>query len=401
MPIVIGTPVVETAAGRVTYEVELGGVDGVERLWFSMPESAAGFVNPRADAAVLAVLMPAMRLGRDLVVEGPVTDELAWNLAHDVPVVLRGVRPELSRIDVDVRDAVPPLPPGEAVATGYSGGVDSYATLARYHFAPEVPPSVRVTHLLFNNVGSHGRGEGGRELGRRRLEPIRAGAASMGLPLLDIDSNVDELYSAPGLGFQQTHSMRNAAVAHLLSGGVRHFLYASSVPYTDVASTPTFDISFADPILLPFLSHRSLTLQPSVTDLDRSQKTELVSHVPHSYDRLDVCIESVDGTNCSRCWKCRRTMLTLDLFGALDRYRGVFDVPSDPGWRADYIRLALERQDLPSTRSVVGLYDERVGIPRSWRAAARTRVAVGSATSALRRAGGRAARAVRARGRGA
>ncbi|RXZ51875.1 hypothetical protein ESO86_00005, partial [Agromyces binzhouensis] len=298
------------------------------------------------------------------------TDELAWNLSHDVPTVLRGVRPELGPIDVTVRDAIPPSPPGEAVATGYSGGVDSYATLARHHFAADVPASVRVTQLLYNNVGSHGRGERGRRLSSRRLAPLRSGAESMGLPLFDVDSNVDDLYSAPGLGFQQTHTMRNAAVAHLLAGGIRHFLYASSVPYADVAATPSFDVSFADPILLPFLSHRSLTLQPAVTDLDRWQKTELVTHVPHSYDRLDVCIESVDGTNCSRCWKCRRTMITLDLLGALDRYRSVFDVPDDPRWKQEYIREALLRQSLPSTRSIVRIYDERVGIPRSWRMAA-------------------------------
>ncbi|GAA2032712.1 hypothetical protein GCM10009819_15960 [Agromyces tropicus] len=401
MPIVIGTPAVGAGDGRVTYEVGLDGVDGVDRLWFSVPEAAAGFVNPRADAAMLALLMPAMRLGRDLVVEGPVTDELAWNLARDVPAVLRGVRPELSAVDLEVRDAVPPAPAGSAVTTGYSGGIDSYATLARHHFASDVPASVRVTHLLFNNVGSHGRGERGRQLSRRRLAPIRSGASTMGLPLFDVDSNVDDLYTAPGLGFQQTHTMRNAAVAHLLSAGIRHFLYASSVPYADVAATPIFDVSFADPLLLPFLSHRSLTLQPAVTDLDRSQKTELVTHVPHSYERLDVCIESVDGTNCSRCWKCRRTMLTLDLFGALDRYRGVFDVPEDPRWKADYIRAALLRQSLPSTRSIVGMYDERVGIPRSWRLAAGARRSVASLRDGARTTARRAAHAVRPKGAGA
>ncbi|GAA1058068.1 hypothetical protein GCM10017608_04710 [Agromyces luteolus] len=402
MTIVIGTPVVGTGGGRVTYEVELAGLDGVERLRFSMPESAAGLVNARADAAVVALLMPAMRLRRDLVVEGPVTGELVWNLRQDVPVILRGVRPELSGIAIDARDEAPPLAPGHAVATAYSAGVDSYATLARHHFAADAPEALRVTHLLFNNVGSHGRAERGRELYRRRLERLREGATTMGLPLIDVDSNVDDLYTAPGLGFQQTHTMRNAAVAHLLAGGLRRFLYASSVPYRDVTATPIYDLSYADPMLLPALSSGSLILRSSGADLDRAQKTALVARVPHSYDRLDVCTESVDGTNCSRCWKCRRTMLTLDLLGALDHYRGVFDVPGDPRWREAYTREALDRslqpRSQPSTRGVVELYDERVGIPRAWRAAARGRATVAAARSAARSAARGAVRIVRPHG---
>ncbi|WP_195760641.1 hypothetical protein [Agromyces kandeliae] len=402
MTIVIGTPVVGAGGGRITYEVGLHGVEGVERLWFSLPESASGFVNPRADAAVLALLMPAMRQRRDLVVEGTVTDELVWNLGHDVPVILRGVRPELSGIAIDARDAARPIgAAGQAVVTAYSAGVDSYAALARHHFAPDTPDSLRVTHLLYNNVGSHGRGDRGRELYRRRLEPIRAGAATMGLPLFDVDSNLDDLYSASGLGFQQTHTMRNAAVAHLLASGVRLFLYASSVPYEEVSTTAMYDLSYADPVLLPALSAGALSLRPSGADLDRAQKTALVAQVPHSYGRLDVCTESVDGTNCSTCWKCRRTILTLDLLGALDHYRSVFDVPDDPRWREEFLREALDRmlepRSQPSTRGAVQLYDERVGIPRAWRAAARGRASVRAARRAARSTVRSAARLVRSR----
>jgi len=392
MSIVIGSPDLRSRDGRVVSEVGISGLDGIDRLWFSAPDSAESFIDGRADAAVLALLMPAMRLGRDLVVEGPVTDELVWTLRRDVPAILRAARPELSSIGIDARDTVPPAQEGHAVVTAYSAGVDSYATLSRHHFASDTPDGRRVTHVLYNNVGSHGRGDRGRALYRRRLAPIVSGAQTMGLPLFDVDSNVDDLYSAPGLGFQQTHTMRNAAVAHLLSSGVRHFLYSSSVPYRDIRSTAVYDLSYTDPLLLPALSTSRLALRPSGTDLDRVQKAALVAQVPHSYDRLDVCTESVDGTNCSRCWKCRRTILTLDLLGALDHYRGVFAVPDDPRWREAIVREALDRllepKSAPSTRGLVELYDERVGIPRAWRVAARGRATVAT----VRRTAGSAAR---------
>ncbi|WP_353827017.1 hypothetical protein [Agromyces sp. SYSU T0242] len=401
MPIVIGPPEVRSREGRTIVSFRLSGLDGADRLRFSVPDSAAGFLEERADAAVLALLMPAMRLRRDLLVEGPVTDELLWSLRHDVPVILRGVRPELSTIDIEAADTVRAGPRGDAVVTAYSAGVDSYATLARHHFADDVPDALRVTHLLYNDVGSHGRGDRGRELHGRRLARIRQGAATMGLPLIDVDSDLDDLHLAPGLGFQQTHTMRNAAIAHLLAGGVRLFLYASSVPYRDMAIAPVYDLSYADPMLLPALSTEALTLRSSGADLDRAQKTALVAQVPHSYDRLDVCTESVDGTNCSNCWKCRRTILTLDLLGALDRYRGVFRVPSDPRWRERVLREALDRalqpRSQPSTRGVIELYDERVGIPKAWRVRARGRAAVAGAGRAARTASRGAVRIVRGR----
>ena len=136
-----------------------------------------------------------------------------------------------------------------------------------------------------------------------------------GLPLIDVDSNIDEFYLAVRIAFQPSHTMRNAAVAHLLSAGIRHYLYASSMPYDRVAVAPRFDVSFADPILLPLLSTSSLTLRSSGSDMGRATKVALIAEIPHTYAHLDVCVRSTDGTNCAECPKCQRTMLTLELLG--------------------------------------------------------------------------------------
>jgi hypothetical protein len=373
MPIVIGTPTVEADEERITYRAETDGFPGEKCLWFSVPIEAAPLLNDRVDAALVALLMPAMSLGQDVVIDGPISDELVWNARGEVQEILRRLRPELAAVEIDINNPMPPLPPGTAVATGYSAGVDSYATLARFHFSNDVPSILRVTHLLYNNVGSHGHGQRGSALYRDRLDLLRPNALSTGLPLIDVDSNLDDFYLAAGLAFQPSHSMRNAAVVHLLSAGVRHYFYASSVPYDDIACAATFDLGFGDPLLLPFLSTRSLTLQPSGTEMDRSAKTALVAEIPHTYERLDVCVESRDGTNCSECWKCHRTMLTLDLLGALPKYDKVFKTPRNPCWKEEHIVQAL-MQDMPSARSIVRLYDERVGISFKSRAEARRRL---------------------------
>lgn len=384
MTIILGSPTLEAAEGRIEYRIDVEGFAGLRNLWFSAPQESASFVNARADAAGVAILMPAMAAGRDLVIEGPVTDELVWNLRGEVQEVLRGVRPELSLVGVEARNPLPAQEPATGVGTGYSAGIDSYATLARHHFSADVPDSLRVTHLLYNNVGSHGHDDRGRALYRKRLELLRPNANSTGLPLIDVDTNIDEFYLAVGLAFQPSHTMRNAAVVHLLSGGIRHYLYASSVPFERVAVAAEIDVAFTDPILLPLLSTRSLTLRSSCSDLDRSAKTELVAEIPHTYERLDVCVASTDGTNCSECWKCHRTMLTLDIIGALDRYDKVFTTPQNPRWREDHIVHALT-QNLPSSQSIVRLYDARIGIPWRWRVRARTRAARATVGRVVRR----------------
>ncbi|GAA1762317.1 hypothetical protein [Agromyces humatus] len=387
MSIVLGVPTLDSGVGRLTYRVDVDGFPGLRSLWFSVPDEAASLVNTRADAALVALLMPAMAAGRDIVVEGPITDELAWSLHGEVQDVLRRLRPELSRVDIEVRDPLPALLGAAGVATGYSAGVDSYATLARHRFAVDVPESLRVTHLLYNNVGSHGHGDAGRALYRNRLELLRPNALTTGLPLTDVDSNIDEFYLAVRLGFQQSHTMRNAGVVHLLSGGIRHYFYASSVPWGDTAVAATYDLAFAEPVLLPLLSTRSLSLRSSCSDIDRVAKTALIAEISHTYERLDVCVESTDGTNCSECWKCQRTMLTLELLGVLDRYHAVFTTPRNPYWRENLI-VYLLTQPGPTARHVVELYDDRVGIPLRLRAQAQGRRAGRAAT----RFAGRASR---------
>lgn len=390
MPIVLRRPTVESNDARTTYRVEIEGWKGCESLWFSVPAEVASLVNPRADAALVALLMPLMSLGQQVSVEGSVTDELLWNIRGDVQQILRRVRPELSPVEIVAADPQPATSPAAGVATGYSAGVDSFTTLARHFFGDDVPVDLRVTHLLYNNVGSHGPGETGRTRFANRLRLIRPKALSTGLPLIEVDSNLDDFYAATCIAFQPSHTMRNAAVAHLLSGGIGRFLYASTFSYDHIATAPTFDIAFADPLLLPVLSTRAVTLQPVGTDIDREAKMALVARLPHAYDVLDVCVATTDGSNCSECRKCQRTMLFLELMGTAERFASVFTTPRDPRWREEHIvQSILQRQDSPSARSVVRLYDERIGVPLRLRVEARRRTAV--------RLAGRAVRSIRRR----
>jgi hypothetical protein len=211
-------------------------------------------------------------------------------------------------------------PPG--IATGFSAGVDSFCVLADHYFV-EGPAESRPTHLLFNNVGSHGRD--GTALFRERHARVAATAKEIGLPLIGVDSNVDAFYGE-GIGFQQTHTMRNASVALLLQGGLGQFLSASTYAIQDAQIGRWHDMGRSDFVALPMLQTETLGMQSSGAAHTRVEKTLLVARLPVSHRHLDVCARGERAGNCSTCIKCARTLLTLTVGGVEDRFAPVFDL---------------------------------------------------------------------------
>jgi len=300
----IGAPRLTRTADSVTYEVEVVNRNWTTGpLWFTVKSAEPEAVSARADAALLALLVPAMRDGLDIEVEGVVSSELLHNLAHGVQQVLRIVMPFLSEIAITATQREPSRAAAAGVGTGFSAGIDSYTTLRDHHFSAETPAAYRVTHLLFNNVGSHGPGDQGHRLFQQRLSHVLQPAERMGLPLISVDSNLDDFYGS--LDFLQTHTLRNASVAFLLQDLLGTFLYSSGVEFHRVSVHESTRISVLDPVLLPMLTTPAIALRSVGSEYRRVQKVVLISELPETWHSLDVCaVPTEAGTNCSVCFKC-------------------------------------------------------------------------------------------------
>lgn len=298
---------------RVVVEIE-----DAAALWFSVPPDAEELLSERADHVAIALLLPAMRYGRDLRVGGVVTDSLLHRLNHDVQALVRDIHPGYRRIVVSADETAPAGRPPSGVATGFSGGVDSFATLMEYAAGSAVPDSLRVTHLLNNNVGAHG--DGGRALWQRRFERLRPVADDLRLPFIRVDSNIEDHY--PRMGFMQTVAFRNAAVVHLLGGGIGRSYQASEGAFRNIRMPPPHgDIGLAGAMIFPLLSTSALTMESTSSASSRIERTLALVGSPYAR-YLDVCIATdPDGdVNCSSCWKCMRTMLTLEIASSLDDF---------------------------------------------------------------------------------
>lgn len=205
-----------------------------------------------------------------------------------------------------------------AVITGLSNGTDSLHVCSE-HLANSVPPDMRVTHFLFHDVGSHLR----TELATDRLTRARASALAMHRPLIFINANLELFFRPLKLGYQQTHTLRSVATAFALSGRAKTYLYASSYPYSAVAVQETQDTATIEPILLPLLKSETTDCFSVGASTARVEKLAMICETEIAKQFFDVCIYR--WPNCSRCWKCARTQLTLELLGKKASLEQLFD----------------------------------------------------------------------------
>jgi len=320
-------------------KVEYAGC--IEHLWYSVAPDWGEYLTPeRCDAFVVALLPVAMSAGEDIHVAGTMSEKLLYNLmSHYMPILVK-IIPYLQRINIVAEETnASTLNMTRGIAAGFSGGIDSFCLLADHLYRP-VADGFKVTHLLFNNVGSHGKG--GRRLFEERYRRLLPATRDMQLPFVKVDSNLDDILP---VGFQLTHTLRNISVALVLQKLIIRFLYASALKYEDCFVGKTYDMAYADPMAAHLLSTETTECIATGSQYSRVEKTIRIADLPVSRDYLDVCVSSASAGNCSTCWKCARTLLTLEILGKLHLYDKVFDLAKYAQIRRNYVGKVLLSKD--------------------------------------------------------
>lgn len=335
----IGRPEITRQNGEIIYCVHVQFAKGVSTLWYRLGEQFEDLVTDFSDSPLVALLIPAMLNGEDIYITGTISEKLHYNLSGSYQKLLQLIIPSLHRIRIYPNDVQSGVTHGSGVATGFSGGIDSFCVLADHYYS-DIQKGFKLTHLLFNNVGSHCGGEKQFDERCARLKPF---VDRIGLPFIKINSNVSAFYRKD-FDFLQTHTPRNVSAALLIQKGIRRYMYASGYDYTNTFVGITDDIAYSDTITLPILSTEILDIFSSGSEYTRVEKTLRVANIPDSYSTLDVCI--IDkGRNCSTCHKCMRTLVTLDIAGFLDRYSSSFDLNTYKRKRSVYFGKVLKSNE--------------------------------------------------------
>ncbi len=76
---------------------------------------------------------------------------------------------------------------------------------------------------------------------------------------------------------------------------------------------------------------------------------------PHRF--LNVCASGEgSGRNCSRCFECCRTLLTLEILGQTEAFAGVFDLDAYQQERRRFVRKVLKKdRKNPLNREILEL----------------------------------------------
>ena len=321
----------------VRYECRVSGLGPSHPLRFDV--IAASHTPARSDDWVLlSLLMPAMQTGRDLRIDGRISPLLLYAARTDLQFALRRYDPSLSLVRIDADLCLDPAPPrnGVRIGTGFSAGIDSFAAIGSFEAAGLVP-ALAVTDVFTFNVGAIGVGRSPHVMRAFRLMLARLDefAALTGRTAHAVDSNLQLFYTPLGnLDFVRTHTMRNMAAASLFQSEIDHYLYASAYSYDEITIDSAATMANFDPILLPLIAPEGMRFHSANAGMNRIEKTRVVARDEIAQRMLDVCVapaarraEAISQRrNCSRCWKCYRTMVTLDALGELGSFARVFDV---------------------------------------------------------------------------
>lgn len=314
--------------------------DNREKLWFKVDRKFGKYLcEERGDAYLVAVLHYAISNGHDIELDVPVTEDLLYNIETYLIDGLIAYNPSLHRTCIKAEVASEVLPNAGAVGTGISCGVDSLYALAR-----ESNPfytNHKITHLTFNNVGSHGEGEKARALYNKRLQRPRKFAEEYGYEFVASDSNLMDVIQQSHF---YTHTYSSMFPVFCLQKLYSVYYYASAGykydEFTLKAAKGRCCGSY-ELLSLPVFSTHQLRIYSQGENMTRMQKLKTVADYAPSYKYLNVCLK--DGDNCGRCEKCVRTMTALDALGKLDLYRDVFDVDYYNSHKIWYMKQMLKQ----------------------------------------------------------
>lgn len=349
---IINTPEISTDSNEVTVSAKIefhsSNHDIPDQLWFKFPLRYKACISDRADGFLTSMLLVAMQYGEDITVKGVVSPRLLSGIKEYQRVFNMWFPKMFSLIDISCDSLrISETPGGKgAVISAFSGGVDSFFSLRSHLRENEDIKSSQITHTLFA-LGFDIRLEDDSD-----FSIIKTAYAEMferlGINFITTRTNFQHFGTRPEWGV--FHGTVMIGLAQILGMKTSKLYVPASHTYKDLVPWGT------DPRIDHLLSTESMEVVHDGASFTRTEKTRILSSWPETYDKLRVCITTDALNNCSHCEKCLRTMITLDMFGALDRYRTFprtidrrfirkcrYHNPSDYAYTKEIIELALKK----------------------------------------------------------
>jgi hypothetical protein len=369
---------------RARVRFDTPGLDVPDTVWFRFPAAYRPWINDRSDAVVVGMLPAAFGLGEGIVVEGEVSRRLAHGIREYMTAYHQWWPRRYPMVDVSYAGVTSGGGERAARAVGgtFSGGVDSFYSVWQHMPARETVPGMALTHCLMVNgfnfdVDLDREGEF-----QPLLDTYRPMLQRFGIEVVTVRHNAQIFQEAVEKARSKMPTMETNVIAAVLSlGNLFSFFYlpgGATYRYQDNAPHGWH------PAVLPLLGSDDTEMLFDGGDATRAEKTLVLARWEETYETLRVCwrptVFNADSgliENCCRCPKCLRTMATLEMAGALSKYR-TFPEPLDRKRMRAMNHVGLDEKlfyyDMLQTARAVGrsdlVRDLRYARFRSWAGAA-------------------------------
>ena len=322
--------------GELSFEARLHGREP-QRIWFRSGTE----VEPYPEAALAAMLMPAMRTGGELTMSEPVSPRVL-RMQREFQAIQRAwshgwVFDDPALEEVEVSAPVRPVErrqPSGRVAVFFSGGVDSWSTILGEE---EVTDLIFVRGLDILPIFAHQEG-----LAERVEARLRAAADELGLRFHSVETNARELSEpngpgAPEIRWESYYNSLLSAVALLLGPLFDRVLISTGLAYFNQSQIG------AAWMVDQLWGNENLEIADAGGVLGRVARVERIAAHPVVQKSLRVCWHNPDGAyNCGRCRKCLVTMANLE---ALDQLANFETFPHELGPERLELLAAQEVQE--------------------------------------------------------
>ena len=320
MKVILEKPVI-IKVGGVKLQCRISGDLLNADIYYKFDESYEPFLtSDRLDAFLVTLLPYLMYRSSDnepleLHCKAPISEKLLFQITQDfVPTITHELNCWYSPIKIHSDTTQVTFNP-TGVGTGVSGGVDSFFTLLKSR--NEFQNAYKVTHGVYYTPET-----------RKSYKDVELSLATkickeLGLELIHVETNIiGSVYEG---GHDAIISYFNASVPLTLQSLLKAYYISSSYTYSEFEFL-TYAASHVDLFLAHCFSNENVSLYSYGSFADRTEKTDYISNDELVQKYLYVCGSAVDGKNCSKCAKCTRTMLDLEVLGKLDGFSDVFDV---------------------------------------------------------------------------
>lgn len=278
-----------------------------EKMYFMIDSKYKAFLAMDASPFLAAVLLPCMKRGEDIVIDGSVSSKLLEGV-EKIMDLYESWSLGFHRVSVHVKSQKKDRSNSKYIASFFSGGVDSFYT----YLKNKKEAKNKISHFIlvhgFDIVLSN------TDFFHDVTKSIQRVAREENIELITVKTNAGEIIESRIL-WDFGHGGALAAVALCLRNRLKRIYISSAVSTEELYPYGTH------PDLDKHWSTETMQVIHEGTEYNRLEKViHCISKSSLALKHLRVCNQNLkEKYNCSRCFKCLRTMEELICADALDR----------------------------------------------------------------------------------